>query len=110
MAATNHERVGRSLDLLRDGLAPFVEREFASVYGNRAMAEASTLLGEDAINAKRPLAEWDSARGRLALIASSPSKVLASAIARLPYTLANSRSTKGARPSRNRSRERPTRS
>src|SRR5579864_5440597 len=61
MATTNHERVGRALDLLRDGLAPFVAREFASAYGDRAMAEAKLLLGEDAINAKRPLAEWDSA-------------------------------------------------
>ena len=27
MAITNHERVGKALELLRDGLAPFVERE-----------------------------------------------------------------------------------
>gem|GEM_PF-6092807 len=27
MAATNHERVGKALDLLRAGLGPFVERE-----------------------------------------------------------------------------------
>ncbi len=27
MAITNHERVGKALDLLKDGLAPFVERE-----------------------------------------------------------------------------------
>ena len=27
MAITNHERVGKSMDLLREGLAPFVERE-----------------------------------------------------------------------------------
>ena len=27
MATTNHERVGKALDLLRDGLKPFVERE-----------------------------------------------------------------------------------
>src|SRR5713226_9203073 len=61
MAATNHEKVGRAHDLLRDGLAPFIAREFTSVYGDRAMGEAKLLLGEDAINAKRPLAEWDSA-------------------------------------------------
>ena len=30
MAITNHERVGKALDLLKDGLAPFVEREFKS--------------------------------------------------------------------------------
>ena len=27
MAVTNHERVGKGLDLLRAGLSPFVERE-----------------------------------------------------------------------------------
>ena len=35
MAITNHERVGKALDLLRDGLAPFVEREFTSRYARR---------------------------------------------------------------------------
>ena len=28
MAITNHERVGKSMDLLKQGLGPFVEREF----------------------------------------------------------------------------------
>lgn len=28
MAITNHERIGKALDLLKAGLAPFVEREF----------------------------------------------------------------------------------
>jgi hypothetical protein len=27
VAITNHERVGKALDLLKDGLRPFVERE-----------------------------------------------------------------------------------
>ena len=27
MAITNHERVGKALDLLKDGIQPFVERE-----------------------------------------------------------------------------------
>jgi predicted AAA+ superfamily ATPase len=31
MAVTNHERVGKALDLLRDGLGPFVKRELKSV-------------------------------------------------------------------------------
>ncbi len=30
MAITNHERVGKALDLLKAGLAPFVEREIKS--------------------------------------------------------------------------------
>ncbi|WP_439577207.1 hypothetical protein [Elioraea sp.] len=29
MAITNQERVGKAMDLLRAGLAPFVERKFA---------------------------------------------------------------------------------
>lgn len=33
MAITNHERVGKSLELLKNGLAPFVEREAAAHYG-----------------------------------------------------------------------------
>jgi hypothetical protein len=32
MAITNHERIGKMLDLLRGGLAPFVERELKSQY------------------------------------------------------------------------------
>jgi len=32
MAITNHERIGKMLDLLRDGLAPFVEREMKSQF------------------------------------------------------------------------------
>jgi hypothetical protein len=30
MAITNHERVGKALELLKTGLAPFVEREIKS--------------------------------------------------------------------------------
>ena len=33
MATTNHERVGKTLELLRDGLKPFVERELSAKYG-----------------------------------------------------------------------------
>ena len=33
MAITNHERVGKALDLLRAGLTPFVEREFKAKFG-----------------------------------------------------------------------------
>lgn len=38
MATTNHERVGKALELLKRGLGPFVAREFTSVYGDRATA------------------------------------------------------------------------
>lgn len=35
MAMSNRERVGRTLDILKRGLAPFVERELKAVYGDR---------------------------------------------------------------------------
>src|SRR6516165_4081129 len=59
MAATNHERVGKALEALKAGLGPFVEREFKSVYRDKAASQASQYLGEDRINAKRPIADWD---------------------------------------------------
>src|SRR5437762_1710692 len=59
MAITNHDRVGKALDLLKSGLGPFVEREITSAYRDRAMAEAGRFLGEDRLNAKRPISEWD---------------------------------------------------
>ena len=37
MAITNHERVGKALELLKAGLAPFVEREFKNLYAERAL-------------------------------------------------------------------------
>jgi hypothetical protein len=59
MAATNHERVGKALEALKAGLGPFVEREFKSIYHDKAMSQASQYLGEDGINSKRKLADWD---------------------------------------------------
>ncbi len=59
MAVTNHERVGKSLELLRLGLGPFVEREFSAAHKERATAETSRVIGEDRLNAKRPIAAWD---------------------------------------------------
>ncbi len=32
MAITNHDRVGKAMDLLKKGLGPFVEREFKNIY------------------------------------------------------------------------------
>jgi predicted AAA+ superfamily ATPase len=61
MAMTNHERVGKALELLKSGLGPFVEREFTSTYKDRAAVEASRFTGEDRLNAKRPISEWDAA-------------------------------------------------
>ena len=40
MATTNHDRVGKALELLKAGVGPFVEREFQSAYKDRAQAQA----------------------------------------------------------------------
>lgn len=61
MAITNHERVGKALELLRDGLAPFVEREFRSLYKGEALTEAQRYVAGDRLDANRPFAQWDAA-------------------------------------------------
>ena len=62
MATTNHDRVGKAVELLRAGLAPYVEREFANVHKDKALAEARRMLpAEDRINNTRPITQWDAA-------------------------------------------------
>ena len=39
MAISIHERVGRALELLRDGLGPFVERELENAFRERALVD-----------------------------------------------------------------------
>ena len=46
MAQSNHERVGKSLELLNKGLQPFIEREMLSTYGARWQYEAVKSLRE----------------------------------------------------------------
>ena len=59
MAITNHERVGKALEILKRGLGPFAQREIASIYKDRAVNEMIRFIGEDRQNAKKPLADWD---------------------------------------------------
>lgn len=59
MAITNHERVGKALELLKAGLGPFAEREFASTYQTKAQSQAALFLGEDRLLANKPMAQWD---------------------------------------------------
>ena len=47
MAMTNYERVGKGLELLRDGLRPYVERELQARYGDRWNAEAAGWIRQD---------------------------------------------------------------
>ena len=44
MAITNHQRVGKAMDLLKAGLAPFVERELKPQYRDDWLKEAKEAL------------------------------------------------------------------
>src|SRR6202521_3082889 len=59
MAITNQERVGKAMELLRPGLAPFVEREFNNLHQAQAADAARRYLGDDRTVGKKPLADWD---------------------------------------------------
>jgi predicted AAA+ superfamily ATPase len=61
MAISNQERVGKAMDLLRQGLAPFVERELKSVHGEKAPDEALRCLGVDRGGNRKSLADLDAA-------------------------------------------------
>ncbi len=58
MAITNHERVGKAMDLLMQGLGPFVEREFRSSYKDQAPVQAARYFGEDRLLARKAIGEW----------------------------------------------------
>lgn len=61
MATTNHERVGKALELLKAGLCPFVERELKSTYQENAAAQAAVFVDDDRQLANKPLTQWDAA-------------------------------------------------
>jgi predicted AAA+ superfamily ATPase len=61
MALSNHERVGKALELLKAGLAPFVEREFTSRFKARALTEAQRFVTDERLDTGRPFARWDAA-------------------------------------------------
>ncbi len=61
MAITNHDRVGKAMELLKGGLGPFVEREFRSKFQDRTSAETARLLGDDRLNARKPILALDAA-------------------------------------------------
>src|SRR5690242_2359436 len=46
MAITNQERVGKALELLKDGLRPFVEREMKAQHAQRWFAEMKASAGD----------------------------------------------------------------
>jgi predicted AAA+ superfamily ATPase len=59
MATTNQERVGKAMDLLRAGLAPFAEREFNNQHQAQAVEAARRYFGDDRTVGKKPIADWD---------------------------------------------------
>jgi Swt1-like HEPN len=61
MAINNHERVGKAMELLKQGLAPFIEREFKNSYKERITVEALRYLGDDRNLLGTPIGQWDTA-------------------------------------------------
>jgi Swt1-like HEPN/Protein of unknown function (DUF499) len=60
MATTNQERVGKAMELLRAGLAPFVEREVQSaVKAGTVRMDAVRRFAEDPMLGNKPIAQWD---------------------------------------------------
>jgi predicted AAA+ superfamily ATPase len=51
MAITNHERVGKALELLKTGLLPFIERELKAKYGNGWAFEVKDILSDTRFSA-----------------------------------------------------------
>jgi len=61
MAITNHERVGKALELLKMGISPFIEREFKNTYKDGASTRIERFIGDDRLKSRKPIAEWDAA-------------------------------------------------
>jgi predicted AAA+ superfamily ATPase len=52
MAITNHDRVGKALELLTGGLKPFVERELKSSWGDKFLENTKILLSDTRLQAR----------------------------------------------------------
>ncbi|MDR7420416.1 MAG: Swt1 family HEPN domain-containing protein [Armatimonadota bacterium] len=59
MPFTNQDRVGKAMELLRAGLAPLAEREFASLHQAQAAEAACRYAGDDRTIASKELEDWD---------------------------------------------------
>src|SRR3954471_390625 len=61
MATSNHERVGKALDLVKDGLQPFVEREMKSQHAQLWIEEARGAVSESQSHLFKKTGEpqWD---------------------------------------------------
>jgi len=62
MAITNQERVGKAMELLRAGVAPYVEREVqAAVKTGSVRMDAIRRFADDPMLGQKPIAQWDAA-------------------------------------------------
>jgi predicted AAA+ superfamily ATPase len=63
MAISNHERVGKALDLVKDGLVPFVERELKSQHAQLWLDEARAAVAPQQAQffASEKTVRWDAA-------------------------------------------------
>ena len=86
MAITNQERIGKAMDLLRQGLAPFVDREFRDAHKAQALQEALRYMGDDRLYAKKNLPDWDVA-GVLKLMWDAWNDVFARTLGRAERSL-----------------------
>ncbi len=60
MAITNHERVGKAMELLRVGLAPFVEREVqAAVKAGTVRMDSVRRFVDDPLLGQKSIGQWD---------------------------------------------------
>lgn len=60
MAITNQERVGKAMELLRAGLASFVEREVqTAVKAGAVRMDSVQRFAEDPMLGREPIADWD---------------------------------------------------
>ena len=60
MATTNHERVGKALDLLKTGLGPFVDREVqGAIKAHRVDSQTLLRFVDDPRIGNRPVTQWD---------------------------------------------------
>jgi len=87
MAMTNQERVGKALDLLRAGLAPYVEREVhAAVELRTVRMDAIRRFADDPMLGQKPIGEWDAA-GVLKLMWETWNDVFARTLGRAERSL-----------------------
>ena len=59
MAITNHERVGKCLDLLKTGLQPYLERELKAAFGKKALDTVQAVIGSNSPQSNRAAAFGD---------------------------------------------------